>query len=403
MSQETVIARPRYIEKIRPYIGKKLIKAIIGQRRTGKSYFLLQVAQLLREEYPDWLVLHIDLERIEWRHLRTADDLIEEVKIRTKTSSAPKVALLLDEIQEIEGFEIAVRGFAADDTFDVYISGSNAEMLSGEIATLFAGRAVNIGIHTLSYDEFLIFHGLDDSDASLDTYLRYGGLPFLARLAPEDHVMREYLQGILDSVVLKDIVQRHKIRNPGLLERMLEFIADNVGSPTSARNIARYLKNLHIDASAQSVLDYLGFLCRSFAIVRCPIKDVSGKKILEGISKYYFEDLGLREVIRGNTTNDINRIVENAVFTRLAIDGWSVSTGRVGDREIDFCCERGSERCFVQAAYLVPDPAAHQREFGVLYSLEGGWPRYVISMDPVVRDWQGIHHLRLRDFLRDGL
>ncbi|MFZ3111153.1 MAG: AAA family ATPase, partial [Rectinemataceae bacterium] len=195
-----VFPRPRYLDRIRPYIGTNLIKAIVGQRRVGKSYVLRQIADLLRTEHPDWIVLHIDCERLEWRHLRIGDDLVKKVEsiISSKMRGAAgmrqgKVALLLDEVQGIEGYEGAVRGFAADERFDVYISGSNADLLSGDIATLFAGRAVRMEIHSLTYDEFLVFNKLQDSDISLQRFLRNGGLPFLANLPQDDILVIEYL------------------------------------------------------------------------------------------------------------------------------------------------------------------------------------------------------------------
>ena len=402
-----IIPRPRYIDRIRPYIGTKLIKAIIGQRRVGKSYILLQLAEYLRNEHPDWFILHIDLEQLEWRHLRTGEDLVREVMSRipydAQIGRQVSIALLLDEVQQLKNFEIAVRGFAADDRFDVYISGSNADLLSSDIATLFAGRAIRIEVFSLTYDEFLTFHRLEDNDEALNKFLYCGGLPFLANLPYDDVVFREYLSAVLDSVVLKDVVDRYGIRSPSLLERILEFIADNIGNPTSARNIANYLRSIRIDASPQSVLDYLGYLTRSFALLRCPIENVGGKKVLEGIAKYYFQDLGLRSVVHNSTSSDISKIIENAVFIRLLADGWKVSTGRIGEREVDFIAEKGQGRCYIQATYLMPDKATKQREFGALAEIEGGWPRFVISMDPIVHDWQGIHHIRLRDFLRDGL
>ena len=406
-----IIPRPRYIDRIRPYIGTKLIKAIIGQRRVGKSYILLQLAENLHIEHPDWFILYIDMEQLEWRHLRTGEDLVREVMSRIPSEVQARqqvsIALLLDEVQQLKHFETAVRGFAADDRFDVYISGSNADLLSSDIATLFAGRAISIEVFSLTYDEFLIFHRLEDSDEALNRFLFYGGLPFLANLPYDDVVFREYLRAVLDSVVLKDVVERYGIRSPSLLERILEFIADNIGSPTSARNIANYLRSIRIEASPQSVLDYLGYLTRSFALLRCPIENVGGKKVLEGIAKYYFQDLGLRSVVRNSTRSDISKIIENEVFIRLLADGWKVSTGRIGgrigEREIDFIAEKGQKRCYIQATYLMPDEATRQREFGALAEIEGGWPRFVISMDPIVHDWQGIRHLRIRDFLREGL
>lgn len=405
-----IFPRPRYLDRIRPYIGKNLIKAIVGQRRVGKSYVLRQIADLLRTEHPDWVVVPIDCEKLEWRHLRTSDDLVKAIEEilssrmeEASKSRKGKIAILLDEVQGVEGYEKAVRGFAADERFDVYISGSNADLLSGDIATLFAGRAIRIEIHSLTYDEFLVFHKLEESETSLQRFLRNGGLPFLANLPQDDIVVREYLAAVLDSVVLKDVVQRHGIRSPALLERILEFTADNVGSPTSARNISNYLKSIRVDASPQSVLDYLDYLTRSFAVIRCPTLDIVGKKILEGVSKYYFEDLGLRSVVRGDRNADIGKIVENVVFGRLVADGWTVFSGRIGVNEIDFIAERGEDRRYIQVAYLIPDQHTRDREFGSLESLKGGWQRYVISMDPIIQDWQGIHHISLREFLRYGL
>ena len=400
MTVDLGIPRPRYLSRIRPYVGAKLIKAIVGQRRVGKSYVLAQAAQVIRSEHPDWSVVFIDLERIEWRHLRAADDLIAAVR---EGSGPGKTAVFLDEIQEIEGFARVVRGLAADERWDVYISGSNADLLSSDMATLFAGRAISVQVHPLSYDEFLTFHGLPDDDDALRRYLRRGGLPFLHRLPADDAAADEYLRAVLDSVVLKDVVMRHGIRSPALLERIVEFVADNVGSPTSGRNVASYLRSRGIGGSAQSVLDYLGYLVRSYAVARCAVADTVGKRLLEGLAKYYFEDLGLRASVRGSGDTETGKIVESAVFARLRVDGWDVSAGRVGDREIDFVCQKAGEVRYVQAAYLVPDGPTREWEFGALLAADGAWPRFVVSMDPLPRDWQGVRHLRLRDFLRDGL
>lgn len=395
------IPRPRYIDAIRPFIGSRLIKVITGQRRVGKSYVLAQVAAMIRMTYPDKALVYVDRERLEWRHVRTGDDLIDIASSALRDSG--QATLFVDEIQEINGFAEAIRGLAADGRWDIYLSGSNADLLSGEIATLFAGRSVSIQVHPLSYDEFLTFYGFLDDDISLRRYLERGGLPFLHLLPVEGPAAGEYLRGVYDSVLLKDIIMRHGIRNPSLLERIVEFIADNVGSPTSARSISRYLRSQGIEGAPQSVLEYLAYVARSYAIVPCLVADTVGKRILEGITKYYFEDIGLRAFVRGSGPTETGKIVENAVFCRLRIDGWDVSTGRVGDAEIDFVCDRGNDRRYVQAAYLVPDGETRAREFGSLLHAEGAWPRYVISMDPLPMDYQGIRHLSLRDFLRDGL
>ncbi len=397
----SLLPRPRYLERIRPHIGSSLIKALVGQRRAGKSCVLYQVEALIRDEHPDWETLFIDLERNEWRHVRNAENLIAEVESRLPQSG--RLALFIDEVQEVEGYDRAIRGFAADGRFDLYISGSSADLLSGDVATIFAGRAVRIMVHPLAYDEFLVFHGLGDSDESLGRFLRYGGMPFLRELSLEDGTALEYLRGVLDTVVLRDVVLRHGIRSPALLERIVEFIADNVGSPSSARNAANWLRSRGIETSVQSVLDYIGYLVGSFAIHRCAASDIVGKRILEGNDKFYFEDLGIRRALRSFADNDVGKIVENSVYCRLRSDGWDVASGRIGSAEIDFVCEKGGQRRYVQAAYLVPDGTTRKRELASLLAAPDAWPRFLVSMDPLVADHEGIRHLRLRDFLRDGL
>jgi predicted AAA+ superfamily ATPase len=310
-----------------------------------------------------------------------------------------KVALFIDEAQEIPGFDRALSSLAAQGRYDIYVTGSNAQLLSGEIATLFAGRTATVRVHPLSYDEFLIFHGRSDSDESLNLYLRYGGLPFLRNLALEDETALEYLGGVFDSVVLKDIVLRHGVRNPAIVARIAEFVADSIGSPTSARNIANYLKSRGIEVSPQSVLDYLVYLEQSFAVRRVKPEDLQGKRILEGGDKYYFEDLGLRTRVRGFSQRELGKVVENAVFLRLEIDGWTVHSGRVGSREVDFVCDRAGQRTHVQATYLLADEATREREFGTLLGLDDAWPKFVVSMDPIQADERGVRHLSLRGFL----
>lgn len=396
MHEELMIPRPRYLERVKPFAGTALIKLITGQRRVGKSCILRLLAERLKEERPDMPVVYIDKELSRWEGVRSGAELEAEAQAALGSG---KVALFIDEAQEIPGFDKALRSLAAEGRHDIYVTGSNSQLLSGEIASLFAGRTATLRVHPLSYDEFLTFHGRADSDDSLGLYLRYGGLPFLRNLALEDDTVLEYLGGVFDSIVLKDIVQRHGVRNPAILSRLVEFLADSIGSPTSARNMANYLKSRGVEVSPQSVLDYLSHLEESFVLRRVKPEDLAGKRILEGGDKYYFEDLGLRTAVRGFSQREIVKVVENAVFLRLELDGWTVRSGRVGAREIDFVCDKGGERIYVQASYLLADEATREREFGALLSIEDAWPKLVVSMDPLLADERGVRHLSLRRFL----
>jgi uncharacterized protein len=396
---QTLIPRPRYLQRIKPYIGSALIKLITGQRRVGKSSILKLLAQDSARRQPDLPLLYIDKELSSWDAVADGPALEEAAK---EKAEGGKLALFVDEAQEIRGFDRALRSLAAQGGYDIYVTGSNAHLLSADIATLFAGRTATITVHPLSYDEFLAFHAREDSDASLDLYLRYGGLPFLRNLPLEDETAFEYLRGVYDSVLLKDIVLRRSLRNPATLTRIAEYVADCVGSPSSARNVANYLRSRGVEASPQAVLDYMGYLEESFAIARVRAEDLAGKRILESGDKYYFEDLGLRSAARGFSRRDIAKIVENAVFLRLELDGWTVRSGRSGAREIDFACERAGKRIYVQACYLIADDETREREFGALLGTGDAWPRFVVSMDPLQADERGVRHLSLRAFLLGG-
>lgn len=395
---DELLPRPTYLDRARAWFGTRLIKIITGQRRVGKSSVLRSLESLYRSERPELRTILIDKELSAWDSVRDATSL--------ERAAAPvgdeRIALFIDEAQEIEGFERALRSLAAGGRHDIWVTGSNARLLSGEIATHFAGRTATLRVRALDYGEFLNFHNYVDSDESLALYLRYGGLPFLRNLRLADETAFEYLRGVFDAIVLKDIVQRYAIRNPAILARIVEFLADSIGSPVSARNIANYLKSKGIECSPQTVLDYAGYLFDTFATHRVRAEDMRGKRLLESGDKYYFEDLGLRSALRGYDQLDLGKVVENAVYLKLAGEGWDLRSGRIGDREIDFVGERAGKRVYVQAAYLVPDGPTRDREFGSLLSLRDAWPRFVVSMDPLRADYEGIRHVGLREFLLRG-
>jgi hypothetical protein len=396
--EEALLERPRYTDQARAWFGNRLIKILTGQRRVGKSFILRNLADICRRERPEWRTVLIDKELSAWDQVRDAPSL----ELAAASRNGEHVALFIDEAQEIPGFERALRSLAAAGLHDIWVTGSNARLLSGEIASLFAGRTVTLRIRALDYGEFLRFHGLEDSDASLALYLHYGGLPFLRNLRLADETAFEYLRGVFDAIVLKDIVQRHGVRNPAILGRIVEFLADSIGCPVSARNVANYLKAKGIECSPQTVLDYFGHLANAYSVNRVRAEDLAGKRLLESGDKYYFDDLGMRSAARGFDQRDIGKVIENAVYLKLAGEGWDIRSGRAGDREIDFVCDRSGTRIYVQAAYLVPDGTTREREFGSLLDLRDAWPRYVVSMDPLRADYEGVRHLGLREFLRAG-
>ena len=370
-----------------------------GQRRVGKSCLLRSFRQRLQQRSPEVPILFVDKERSDWAHIGTAADLESWVH---REAPANRAVLMIDEVQEIEDFHVALRSLHAQGRFDIYVTGSNAELLSGEIASRFAGRSIQVPVYPLSYDEFLVFHDLEDDDSALRLYLRYGGLPFLRHLQLSDEVAFEYLHSVAQTAILKDVVTRHSIRSPDLLERLVLFLADNVGSPVSAQSITRFLKNQRTRASVPPVLSYFAYLDQAYLVRRIRRADLAGKRFFEVAEKHYFEDLGIRAALLGSRSQDIAKVVENAVLGRLLLDGWTVTTGDVDGREIDFVCNRGQKRFYVQACYLMADPATREREFGSLLAVQDNHPKAVVSLDPLLSPEKGIEHLSLRAFLRDG-
>lgn len=391
------VERDRTWEKMRPWVGSPLIKVVTGQRRIGKSSFLEWLAARFRGE--GTVPLFVQCEGADWSHVRTGDDLL---RVAAEHAPSGPAILMVDEVQEIAGFDKALRSLASEVRWDIYVTGSNAELLSGEIATRFAGRSVTIEMHPLGYDEFLVFHALDDSPDSLGKFLRYGGLPFLRHLPLRDDTAFEYLSAVAQTAILKDVVSRHALRSPDLLERLVLFLADSVGSPVSAQSIARFLKSQRTSATVPTLLDYLRHLQQAYLVRRVRRHDLVGKRFLEVAEKHYFEDLGIRSALLGSRPSDTGKVVENAVHHRLLLEGWTVCTGDLDGREIDFVCERGADRLYVQACYLMPDPSTREREFGNLLAISDNHPKLVVSMDPLVADDRGVKHLSLRTFLREG-
>lgn len=391
------ITRNHYLQNIKPYIDSNIIKIIVGQRRVGKSYFLRQIIDTIKAKNKRANIIYINKELYEFNTLKNYHQLEKYV---SKHVTKGKNYLFLDEVQEIENFEKALRSLAVKKNLDIYCTGSNANLLSSDLANLLGGRYIEIPIHSLSFNEFLEFHNLNANKESLFLYIRYGGLPYLKHLDLEDEQAYGYIKTIFNSILLKDVVARFKIRNVSLLERLVEYLADSVGSLFSAKSISDFLKSQNLNISPNSILNYLNYLTNGFFIHKVKRQDIIGKKIFEINDKYYFEDLGIRHSIIGYKQTDINKIIENLVFLHLKFLGYKITTGQLEQNEIDFVAEKDNQKIYVQATYLLTSQKSIKREFGNLLKIKDNYPKYVISMDEYAKgDYQGIRHMSLIEFL----
>ncbi|MGE5356765.1 MAG: ATP-binding protein [Deltaproteobacteria bacterium] len=393
-----IIERKIYIDRIKPFIGKSLIKVLTGQRRVGKSYLLLQLIEKIKIDNPKIQIIYINKELHEFRNLKNSDDLFNYLNLTIKPNN--NVGLFIDEIQDIKSFEIVLRDLITRNNIDIYCTGSNANLLSGELATLLSGRYIEIKVYSLSYSEFLLFHKLESNQDSFNRFLKNGGLPYLINLANDSDVIYEYLKSIYNTVILKDVVGRYNLRSVQFMENLVVFLADNIGNLVSSKKISDFLKSQKINISPQVVLDYIGFLENSLMVYKVKRKDLRGKKHFEIGEKYYFEDIGLRNSIVGFNTNDINKILENVVFLHLKIAGYTVSIGVEGNKEIDFIAQKGGEKIYVQVAYLLENENTIKREFGNLLEVHDNFQKYVVTMDQIteMNDYLGIKRMHIIDF-----
>ncbi len=392
------ISRPDYIERIRPFIGKDIIKVLVGQRRVGKSFLLYQLMDEIERQYPKAPVIYINKEDYAFRDLRTWKDLYEY--IINETGKAKYCYLFIDEIQEIDEFEKALRSLLFERKYDVYCTGSNARMLSGELATLLAGRYIEIKVHSLTFTEFLAFHRLENDADSFLKYVKYGGMPWLVKTGLNDEVVYEYLHNIFNTIILKDVVERYRVRNVAVLRNLVLFLADNIGSIVSAKRISEYLKSQRIDISVKVVIEYLGHLSDVMLVAPVKRRDITGRKIFEIGEKYYFNDIGLRNSLVPYRQSDLSKLFENLVYSHLITRGYSVAVGHSSDKEIDFVAEKLGSKAYFQVAYLIADQRTHDREFGNLLAIHDNWPKYVVSSDEMIgASYEGIVHMHIRDFL----
>lgn len=395
-----ILYRQRYIDQIEKYLGRDYIIVLVGQRRVGKSYTLKMIRNL-KEKDANNNIIFVDKEKEQFDFIKNYQDLNEYIK--DKYVHGKMNYILVDEIQDIEGFERTVRSFSTESDAEVIITGSNAKMLSGDLSTLIGGRYKEIYIQSLSYQEFLQFHQLTDSDDSLAKFIQFGGLPGLVKIGLDEDDAREYQKDIYNTVLLKDVILRNNIRNVVFLENLTRFLADNIGKLISANSIAKYMKSQGESITSTTIIEYIKYLTEAYILHKVNRYDIHGKKLFESNDKFYFEDHGVRNaLVGGSREGDIEKIIENIIYQQLIRMNYEVTVGQLQAGEIDFVCsKKGGSRLYVQASYLIADEETRKREFGNLESIKDNYPKYVISMTPLVRknDDNGITHLGLRTFL----
>lgn len=397
--------RELYMEKIKPFIDKDIIKVLTGIRRSGKSVMLkLIMEELKQNKIDEKQFININFENLINIELTTADKLHEYI-LKKASEIKKKCYIFLDEIQEVKDWEKCINSLRVNEEydFDIYITGSNAKLLSGELSTYLAGRYVEFVIYPFSFKEFLETLKSIQQDVStreaFQKYVKFGGMPFLYNLAFEEEASLQYLKDIYSSIILKDITQRNKIRDTDLLERVISYLIMNVGNNFSATSISKFFKSENRKVSVETILNYIKAAEESFLIYKVSRDDLIGKKVLNVNEKYYIADHGMREAILGSNQRDINQIFENIIYLELLRKGYNVRVGKVDNLEVDFVCTKGNEKIYVQVAYLLASPETIEREFTSLEKIDDNYPKYVISMDEFDMSRNGIIHINIIDFL----
>jgi hypothetical protein len=401
-----VINRPIYLNHIISLLDRGTMIILVGQRRVGKSFMLRQLHEWLTANVESANVIYISKELYAFSNITNATELYNYVIEHLSTKG--QNYLLIDEVQDINNYENALRSLQAEDRCQIIATGSNAYIFSSELSTRLAGRYVEIPIYSLTYREFLLFHKLEDSDKSLLAYLKIGGLPGLCHYDINDEIqVHDYLQAVYNTVMLRDVVSREQIRNITFIENLARFIADTTGKLVSVRNIANTMTAQGTKVSEIITSTYLKYLCNAYIINAVQRYDIHGKKLFEQNNKYYFADHGLRNLLCGfNVRDSIEKIIESVIYLHLVSQGFKVTVGILRSAEIDFIAKRGNQTIYIQATYLLGSKETIKREFGNLQAIKDNFPKYVVSLDPVsgeLSEYPGIHHLHLREFLNTDL
>jgi len=398
-----MIRREAYMSRIRPFIGNELIKVLTGIRRSGKSVML----DLIQDELTEQGVLQSQFIKFNFEDMKNTqfctDEALHEEVTKRISDIKQKAYIFLDEVQEVADWEKCINSFRVEFDCDIYITGSNAKLLSGELATYLAGRYVEFTIYPFSFAEFLelytsIFTETTKQE-SFTKYLKLGGMPYLGNLRYEDTSSQIYLQDLFNSVVLKDIVKRNGIRDIDLLERIIAYIFGGIGTIFSAASISKYFKSEQRIAAPETIMNYINYCVDAFLFYQVRRQDMQGKKLLTVNEKYYVADHGIREAVFGGNMKDINLILENVVYMELLRRGYKVTVGKAKTQEIDFICEKKAEKLYIQVSYLLASEDTIVREFGAYDTVRDNFPKYVLSLDEFDLSRNGIKHKNIREFL----
>ena len=401
-----MVERKRYIEKIIPFIEKPIIKVITGIRRCGKSTLLKQIVQLLENRnVANEQIIHINMELMEFDGLKNYRDLYTYIQER-QTKTNLKYYVFIDEVQEVEDWEKAINSLLAEEKSDIYISGSNARLLSSELATLLSGRYVEFKMYSLVFSEFLAFSLKNDFDneKQFNQFLKFGGFPGLHHMELDDTVIRQYLQSIYNSVLLKDVIVRNNIRDAAMLDVISKYLIDNSGKITSAKSISDFMKSQKRKVSVDTVLNYIRFSCDALLFEKVERYDLKGKRLLETYEKYYMADIGLRFATLGYTPDSISAQLENIVYLELKSRDYTITIGKLDDLEIDFIASKGNERIYIQVCTQLTNDKVVEREYRSLEMVKDSFPKYVLSLDKGFETSRnGIKWMNIVDFLLSDL
>ncbi|MBN2260766.1 MAG: ATP-binding protein [Clostridiales bacterium] len=398
-----MIKRELYMNKIRPFMDKQLVKVLTGIRRCGKSVMLKLIQDELKDQgAKENQFLDLNFEDMANLELTNAETLHKVVMNKSEENSELKY-LFFDEIQEVKDWEKCINSLLSKGKFDIYITGSNAKLLSGELATYLSGRYIEIHIYPFSYREFLeLYYKYDESkqvDDRFNRYIEIGGFPFISHFAEEPLAVSQYLKDIYNSVLIKDVMKRNQYRDVDLLERILLYVIAHIGETFSANSISKYFKSEGRRVAPETVLNQLTACEDAFLFHRLKRFDIAGKQILQFNEKFYIADHGLRQAIYGNNQRDVQRVLENIIYMEMLRRGYTIHVGRVGNMEVDFVCEREDQRIYLQIAYLLASDETIEREFGSLLAINDNYPKYVLTMDKFDMGRQGIIHRYIPDFL----
>ena len=391
------------MQRIRPFMNTDLIKVFTGIRRAGKSVMLELVKNELRESgIGEENFLCINFEQFSNSQFLDVESLYKKITDFQKNTKG-KIYLFFDEIQEVDGWEKCINSCRIDFDCDIYITGSNAKLLSGELATYLAGRYVEFVIYPFSFAEFFEMNRLKNPNVDKATcfmqFLKTGGMPFLSNFPDDDSAKSQYLIDIYNSVVLKDVVKRNNIRDVDTLERIVAYAFSNIGHIFSATSLSKYFKSENRKISHDTILNYLKFCSDAFLFYKINRYDLEGKKIVTVNEKYYCADHGLREALFGKNVQNIDQVLENIVCLELLRRNYKVYVGKKGDLEIDFIAEKQGKKIYIQVAYLLANEETIKREFSIYNFVKDSYPKYVVSMDDLDFSQNGIIHKNIKDFL----